>query len=68
MKHFHTRHAEDTRALLAISPGWVRTDMGTDNALLDVSESIPLVVDVVTRNAGVPGLRFTDCYGNELAW
>lgn len=68
MKHFHARHAEDTRALLAIAPGWVRTDMGTDDALLDVSESIPLVVDVVTRNAGVPGLRFTDRHGNELPW
>lgn len=68
MKHFHSRHVDDTRALLAIAPGWVRTDMGTDNALLDISESIPLVVDVVARNAGVPGLRFTDRHGNELPW
>lgn len=42
--------------------------MGTDNALLDISESIPLVVDVVARNAGVSGTRFTDRHGNELPW
>ncbi|SEI43496.1 SDR family NAD(P)-dependent oxidoreductase [Pseudomonas sp. NFR16] len=68
MKSFHARHVEDTRALLLVAPGWVRTDMGSQNALLDVSESIPLVVDVVTRNAGVPGLRFLDRHGAELPW
>lgn len=68
MKSFHARHVEDTRALLLVAPGWVRTDMGSQDALLDVSESIPLVVDVVTRNAGVPGLRFLNRHGAELPW
>ena len=68
MKSFHARHVEDTRALLLIAPGWVRTDMGSQDALLDVSESIPLVVDVVNRNAGVPGLRFINRHGDELPW
>jgi len=68
MKSFHARHVEDTRALLLVAPGWVRTDMGSQDALLDVSESIPLVVDVVNRNAGVPGLRFINRHGDELPW
>lgn len=34
----------------------------------DISEGIPLVVDVVAGNPGVPGLRFADRHGNELPW
>jgi len=68
MKSFHARHANDSRALLLIAPGWVRTDMGTSDASLEISESIPLVVDVVERNAFTPGLRFTDRNGTELPW
>ncbi|RAU43809.1 MULTISPECIES: SDR family NAD(P)-dependent oxidoreductase [unclassified Pseudomonas] len=68
MKSFHARHVEDTRALLLVAPGWVRTDMGSQDALLEVSESIPLVVDVVNRNAGEPGLRFINRHGDELPW
>lgn len=68
MKSFHARHAHDSRALLLVAPGWVRTDMGTQSASLEVSESIPLVVDVVAQNAGKPGLRFTDRHGTELPW
>ncbi len=68
MKSFSARHADDPRALLLVAPGWVRTDMGTQDAILEISESIPLVVDTVSRNAGVPGLRFTDRHGARLPW
>jgi NAD(P)-dependent dehydrogenase (short-subunit alcohol dehydrogenase family) len=62
------RHPDDTRALLAIAPGWVRTDMGTQNAALSIEQSIPPVVDLVTRKAGVAGLSFVDRLGSELPW
>ena len=68
MKSFSARHPNDPRALLLVAPGWVRTDMGTQDAVLEISDSIPLVVDVVTRNAGVPGIRFTDRHGEILPW
>lgn len=68
LKSFAARHADDSRALLAIAPGWVRTDMGTDSAALSIEQSIPLVVDLVTRRAGVPGLSFTDRFGEPLPW
>lgn len=68
MKAFAARHAADSRALLLVAPGWVRTDMGTEDAHLEVSDSIPLVVDVVTQNAGKPGLRYTDRFGEILPW
>jgi NAD(P)-dependent dehydrogenase (short-subunit alcohol dehydrogenase family) len=68
MKSFSARHPNDPRALLSVAPGWVRTDMGTQDAILEISDSIPLVVDTVNRNAGVPGLRFTDRHGDTLPW
>lgn len=67
-KSFSARHANDPRAMLLIAPGWVRTDMGTSDASLDVSESIPLVVDVVNKNAGKPGLRYIDRFGETIPW
>jgi NAD(P)-dependent dehydrogenase (short-subunit alcohol dehydrogenase family) len=68
MKAFSARHPDDPRALLLVAPGWVRTEMGGEEASLEISDSIPLVVDVVERNAGVPGLRFTDRHGEILPW
>jgi NAD(P)-dependent dehydrogenase (short-subunit alcohol dehydrogenase family) len=68
MKAFSARHSDDPRALLLVAPGWVRTEMGGEEATLEISESIPLVVDVIERNAGVPGLRFTDRHGEILPW
>ncbi|SIO42078.1 SDR family NAD(P)-dependent oxidoreductase [Paraburkholderia phenazinium] len=68
MKAFSTRHPDDSRALLLVAPGWVRTEMGGPEATFEISESIPLVVDVVERNAGVSGLRYTDRFGEILPW
>lgn len=55
MKVFSARHPGDPCALLLVAPGWVRTEMGDDEATLEISDSIPLVVDMVERNAGVGG-------------
>jgi NAD(P)-dependent dehydrogenase (short-subunit alcohol dehydrogenase family) len=68
MAAFAARNKEDTRALLLVAPGWVRTEMGGPEAELEISDSIPLVVDMVERNAGKPGLRFTDRHGQILPW
>jgi len=68
MKAFSERHPDDPRALLLVAPGWVRTEMGGAEASLEISDSIPLVVDMVERNAGIPGLRFTDRHGEVLPW
>jgi NAD(P)-dependent dehydrogenase (short-subunit alcohol dehydrogenase family) len=68
MKAFAARHPDDPRALLLVAPGWVRTEMGGGEAILEVSDSIPLVVDMVERNAGIPGLRFIDRHGEILPW
>lgn len=67
-KSFAARHSNDVNTLLLIAPGWVQTDMGTEEASLDVSESIPLVVDVVAQNVGKPGLRYVDHFGESIPW
>jgi hypothetical protein len=46
MAAFAARNKEDTRALLLVAPGWVRTEMGGPEADLEMSESIPLVADL----------------------
>ncbi|MGU7779400.1 SDR family NAD(P)-dependent oxidoreductase [Burkholderia sp. PU8-34] len=68
MKAFSSRHANESRSLLLVAPGWVRTEMGGANATLEISESIPLVIDVVERSAGIPGLRFVNRHGEILPW
>jgi NAD(P)-dependent dehydrogenase (short-subunit alcohol dehydrogenase family) len=68
MKAFSTRHPDESRALLLVAPGWTRTEMGGEEATLEISESIPFVVDMVERNAGVPGLRYADRHGEILPW
>jgi NAD(P)-dependent dehydrogenase (short-subunit alcohol dehydrogenase family) len=68
MRSYAARQPEASRTLLLIAPGWVRTDMGGPNAMLDVSESIPRVVDVVTKQTGCSGLQFLNYQGETVPW
>jgi NAD(P)-dependent dehydrogenase (short-subunit alcohol dehydrogenase family) len=68
MACFARRHAPDSRAMLLVAPGWVRTEMGTEAAGLSIEESIPHVVTAVEAQAGNPGLRFIDRHGQTLPW
>jgi NAD(P)-dependent dehydrogenase (short-subunit alcohol dehydrogenase family) len=68
MRSFAARHAGDKRAMLVIAPGWVKTDMGGPGAPLEINDSIPRVVDVVTSNTGKPGVRYLDYQGNTVPW
>jgi NAD(P)-dependent dehydrogenase (short-subunit alcohol dehydrogenase family) len=68
MRSFAARHAGDKRAMLVIAPGWVRTDMGGPGAPLEINDSIPRVVDVITSNTGKPGARYLDYQGKTVPW
>lgn len=54
--------------VLAVHPGWVRTDMGGASAPVGIEESVRGVVDVVEARAGTLRHGFVDYRGVELAW
>lgn len=62
--------AEHGIAVLALSPGWVRTDMGGENADLDVSQSVAnmlKVIDALAFDADVIG-QFLGNTGDVVPW
>ncbi|MBL7543865.1 MAG: SDR family oxidoreductase [Bdellovibrionaceae bacterium] len=59
-------HPEITFAL--IHPGWVKTDMGGDNAPVDVMESTQGIWKVIDLIAHKDSGKFIDFQGNEIAW
>jgi len=64
---FAVRRGRD-RAVVAIAPGWVRTEMGGAGADLAIEESVPRVLDVLTAAAGRPGLRYLNYDGRAVSW
>src|SRR5438105_2309253 len=54
--------------VLAVAPGWVRTDMGGRGAPLSVEESVRGIVDVLESRAGTGRHGFVDYQGHEVAW
>jgi len=68
MRSYAARQPVATRTLLLIAPGWVRTDMGGAEAPLEISDSIPRVVDVVTSQTGCAGLQYLNRLGETVPW
>jgi NAD(P)-dependent dehydrogenase (short-subunit alcohol dehydrogenase family) len=56
------------RTILAVAPGWVRTDMGGPNAALEVETSVRGMVDAIAGRHGKPGAAYIDYQGNDVAW
>jgi NAD(P)-dependent dehydrogenase (short-subunit alcohol dehydrogenase family) len=54
--------------VIAMHPGWVRTDMGGASAPLDVATSVRGIADQLEKRAGKGGLAFIDYKGEELPW
>ena len=56
------------RTVLAVAPGWVRTDMGGTNAALDVATSVRGIADAIAARRGRPGAAYVDYQGHDVAW
>jgi NAD(P)-dependent dehydrogenase (short-subunit alcohol dehydrogenase family) len=56
------------RSILAMMPGWVKTDMGGPDAPVEVSESCAGLADTIAKHAGEPGLVFVDYQDKPIAW
>jgi NAD(P)-dependent dehydrogenase (short-subunit alcohol dehydrogenase family) len=68
MRSFAARHADDTRTLLLMAPGWVQTDLGGPGAPLTIGQSIPGVADTIEAQAGHGGLQYLDYRGQTVPW
>lgn len=67
-RSYAARHAGEQRPLLLMAPGWVKTTLGGSNAMLEISDSIPPLVDTLDAQHGTPGLQFLDRTGEPVAW
>jgi NAD(P)-dependent dehydrogenase (short-subunit alcohol dehydrogenase family) len=68
MRSFAARHSDDTRSMVLMAPGWVRTDLGGPDGRLSIEESVPNLVNVLISAQGTPGLRYVDYLGRAVAW
>jgi NAD(P)-dependent dehydrogenase (short-subunit alcohol dehydrogenase family) len=68
MRSYAARHANETRSLVLMAPGWIRTQLGGPNAPFGVEEAIPMVVDVVLSQRGTLGLKYLDRFGKAVPW
>ena len=55
-------------AVLCLHPGWVRTDMGGDQAPLGVEESVRGLANVLEAQRAGSSHRYLDYTGREMAW
>lgn len=67
MRSYDARRT-DSRTLLLIHPGWVRTELGGPGAPLTVDQAAHGVVDTLEAHAGDGGLQFLDHRGAPVAW
>jgi hypothetical protein len=49
-------------------PGWVRTDMGGENAPLDIPTSVRGMADVIAAKGEGTGIAYLDYAGKPIAW
>src|SRR5271169_6448017 len=68
MRSFAARHTGDSRAMLLMAPGWVRTDMGGPEGRLGIEDSIPNLVSTVNAQEGKAGLQYLDYLGRTVPW
>jgi NAD(P)-dependent dehydrogenase (short-subunit alcohol dehydrogenase family) len=67
MRSFAARRGKD-RSLLLLAPGWIKTDMGGDDAKFTIEETIPKIVDTLVAQEGKKGLQYLDRFGQPVRW
>lgn len=56
------------RTVVAMDPGWVKTDMGGPGAVLDVATSVRGIADTLAKAAGKGGSHFLKYNGESVPW
>ncbi|KQP16811.1 SDR family oxidoreductase [Methylobacterium sp. Leaf93] len=65
---FEIRHRDEGFGVALLHPGWVRTEMGGEEADLDVGTSVAGLADAIEARLGKPGIAYLDYTGATLAW
>jgi NAD(P)-dependent dehydrogenase (short-subunit alcohol dehydrogenase family) len=60
--------AGNERSLIAMMPGWVRTEMGGLDAPLDVETSVKGISETIALYQGQAGLKFLDYQNKSISW
>lgn len=68
MRSYAARHASESRALVLMAPGWIRTALGGPNAPFGLEETIPDIVNTLLSKQGRPGLEYLDRMGRTVPW
>lgn len=68
MRSFAARHRETQHPMVLMAPGWVKTELGGDDAKLTIEESVPKLVNVILGLEGQPGLQYLDYLGQTVPW
>jgi len=56
------------RAVVAMAPGWIRTDLGGEQAPFTMEEAIPMVADTLLAARATPGIHYLDRFGATVPW
>jgi NAD(P)-dependent dehydrogenase (short-subunit alcohol dehydrogenase family) len=68
MRSFAARHSDGSRAMVLMAPGWVRTELGGEDAPLTIEDSVPSLVKVLMGVQGKAGLQYLDYLGRTVPW
>ena len=65
-RNFHLGHRG--HAVIAMHPGWVKTDMGGPQAPLDIDTSVAGMIKAIAAHAAGGGHHYLDYTGKALPW
>jgi len=68
LRSIAAREAGSGRAIVAMAPGWIRTDLGGEQAPFTMEEAIPLVADTLLAARATPGIHYLDRFGATVPW